>query len=411
MDRSIVIRLAFIFSFILQFRGEHLRAADGLDSLGPDAIRAAIWDDQLESLRSMLSGHPELAQVQDASGYTPLMHAAANGRTQAVELLLNSGANSTITTQSGLGAIEYAILGNHFDTADVLAKHGPAPRVHASAALGRLELLDPALKADPSLLGSQLAGMTPLSWAARAGSSKATEFILRFEAPNRRNADGSIALDWAAAFGRADCVRTLLRAMSEVNAKDLRGKTPLHHAAEHGNSEVVDALLGAGSDASIADDGGDVPLVRAAVAGNSATLVALANRPNPQESLDRALWKAVSNARPDCVALLVSCGALVTQRNNQGNSLLHLAASNGDSKSLLTLIQSGADPNVTDGDLDTPLHIAARCSNTEVVRVLLRAGAGRFKQNKNGQTPVDAARLHDNASSLRLFLDETPEPR
>jgi ankyrin repeat protein len=48
----------------------------------------------------------------------------------------------------------------------------------------------------------------------------------------------------------------------------------------------------------------------------------------------------------------------VNQRGNLGNSLLHVASTNGELKEVLSLLEAGADPNLRGEDGSTPLYEA-----------------------------------------------------
>ena len=60
----------------------------------------------------------------------------------------------------------------------------------------------------------------------------------------------------AAASGRTDLVKMVLRAGADPNARQMAGYTALHAAAAHDNVEMVQALLDAGADASVVCDDG-----------------------------------------------------------------------------------------------------------------------------------------------------------
>ena len=67
-------------------------------------------------------------------------------------------------------------------------------------------------------------------------------------------------LHFAAANGRATCLRTLLECGADKETKDLSGKTPLHVAAQHGHPDCVRALLACGADAEANDEDGQTSL-------------------------------------------------------------------------------------------------------------------------------------------------------
>ena len=65
----------------------------------------------------------------------------------------------------------------------------------------------------------------------------------------------------------------------------------------------------------------------------------------------------------------------VNQRGNLGNSLLHVASTNGVLNEVLSLLEAGADPNLKGGDGSTPLYDAVSQRHYEVAKALFEHGA------------------------------------
>ena len=55
---------------------------------------------------------------------TPLHRAALNGRKETVELLIANGAEVNAKDNLGWTPLDFAIIRNHTETADLLRKHG-----------------------------------------------------------------------------------------------------------------------------------------------------------------------------------------------------------------------------------------------------------------------------------------------
>ena len=65
----------------------------------------------------------------------------------------------------------------------------------------------------------------------------------------------------------------------------------------------------------------------------------------------------------------------VNQRDDDGDTMLHLAAQTGDEQMALVLVQNGADVDARNSDGETAIEVAAGQGSAAVMRTLLRKGA------------------------------------
>jgi ankyrin repeat protein len=90
-------------------RGENLPLVRFLVRLGADAsysLWAAVWRDDAELCRELLKGRPRLDLK--AHGETPIFYAARLRRLNALDLLIDTGANPAIKDSQGRDAVEIA---------------------------------------------------------------------------------------------------------------------------------------------------------------------------------------------------------------------------------------------------------------------------------------------------------------
>ena len=146
----------------------------------------------------------------------------------------------------------------------------------------------PAERAVEAAGGEVRNGFTPLHLAAMHGDLTQVKRIL----DAGHGADPSQAvyrgtpLQYAAARGRVEVVRELLRREATVDAVDWNGRTPLIWASMQGQTEVVHLLLDAGANIGAANDGGWTPLHYAFSRGHEKTAAALIERGASQELLN-----------------------------------------------------------------------------------------------------------------------------
>jgi ankyrin repeat protein len=146
----------------------------------------------LESVKSLIEGSPELLHARGYRDYTPLLLAARGHRLKVVEFLLEEGADPDTMTDHGVTALHIAAQGCG------IGKHKNTPYSIASLAIAR-RLLEAG--ADPNLAE-----------------------------PDRKISP----LHWGAIDGNAEIVRLLIEAGAHVNVRDEKGRTPLSYARDAG---------------------------------------------------------------------------------------------------------------------------------------------------------------------------------
>ena len=80
-------------------------------------------------VRSMLDRHPQLALSADGRGDYPIHHAARNGDTEIVRLLIDHGADVNVVNEDGQTVLYCAGGHGHLDTVRVLLENNADPHV------------------------------------------------------------------------------------------------------------------------------------------------------------------------------------------------------------------------------------------------------------------------------------------
>jgi len=145
--------------------------------------------------------------VQDGSGWTPLMIAASLKDGEAlVNLLLQKGADVNLKNHNGQNVLHFVASKNNLDVARTLISHDP-----------------------------------PVSTRVR----------------DKR---GQYAIHRAAAIGSVPMVMLLIKNKSPLNATDASGYTALHHAVAEGHGDTAMSLLKAGAEVDKRDNDGYLAL-------------------------------------------------------------------------------------------------------------------------------------------------------
>ncbi|KAF5910611.1 hypothetical protein HPG69_004699, partial [Diceros bicornis minor] len=223
-------------------------------------LHASVINGHTLCLRLLLeiADNPEVVDVKDAKGQTPLMLAVAYGHIDAVSLLLEKEANVDAVDIMGCTALHRGIMTGHEECVQMLLEQevsilckdsrGRTP-LHYAAARGHAtwlsELLPMALSGeDCSFKDNQ--GYTPLHWACYNGNENCIEVLLEQKCFREFVGNPFTPLHCAmtplhaAAFAdHVECLQLLLRHNAQVNAADNSGKTALMMAAENGQAGAV----------------------------------------------------------------------------------------------------------------------------------------------------------------------------
>jgi ankyrin repeat protein len=178
-------------------------------------------------LQALLKANPELANVRNDRGHSPVLIAQYHHKNEAVQVLLAAGPDLDI-----------------FDAASV----------------GRTQRVAEWLDRDPTLINAYSSdGFYPLGLAAFFGHPETVKLLLSRGADVAQTARNPMRVQplHAAAAGRSfDIVRQLVDAGAPVNGKQDKGWTPLHEAVRQGNAEMTSYLLAHGADPKLQNDEG-----------------------------------------------------------------------------------------------------------------------------------------------------------
>ena len=344
--------------------------------VSPD-YAAALRSGDARKLREALD-HGASANAHDASGNTPLIHAASYGDLSSVRLLLERGADVNAANAAGATALMRAA----FDAEKVRVLTERGADVNARSALGN----------------------TALMLAARPfDSHRAVELLLSRGADAKAtNQFGATALMAAVAGGDEKSVRLLIKHGADVNAQPAAnqmgfvlggGRTPLMWAAYRGDGAIMKQLIDAGADV------------------------------NAESALGTPLSQTAWADHTSAARLLIEQGAKVSQTARlDGYTPLHWAASTEERDASLVklLLKHGADANVGGGEnvepfmgtLQTPLMLARRRGETPILAALSAAGATNATPDRVMARTPPARVLPEklDAATLRAAINQAVAP-
>ncbi|KAK1940637.1 Ankyrin-2 [Phytophthora citrophthora] len=288
-----------------------------------------IRDDRVALAEYMIQ-HGAWHEAPDEEGFTPLLLCASLGQSEAVEMLLNHGANTEAKTSGGnLNAAQLAVEGNYSATLKALLESGGFDTGEIGRATG--------------LLLHACAGRGFVD-CIRVLVSHIRQRLKTFgyDALNLCDAEGYTPLIYAVSNGYVDVTECLLEADTGPDVKDYFGRSPLHFALISEDAATREALVNLliqyDADVNLKDTDGDAPLH----------------------------VSCVEDERLACTHLLLTSGALVCA-NALGNHPTHIAARNGAVQTLRLLLDYGGDMNLKNYEGKTPLGMARMNNQPAVV--------------------------------------------
>ena len=193
------------------------------------AIHAAAREGRTQAVESLLNANPKLANLHDQDERLPIHWAAASAHLEIVKLLASTRSFDS-DPQDGSGWTSLAIASSLKD----------------NSGLPIIELLL-SKDADPKMPTNS--GVTPLHLAVSKNNLEVCKLLLKHGASARvKDKRGQVALHRAAAAGNVPIVKLLLENKSPINSTDMDGMTALHHAISEGNGDVAVELLKAGAE-------------------------------------------------------------------------------------------------------------------------------------------------------------------
>jgi ankyrin repeat protein len=317
------------------------------------------------------SGNPDVVQVlierganpnstEKTYGQTPLMFAAANNEADIIAVLVAKGADAAVATKArtsstsepmgGLTALHYAVRQGNVDAVDALLDRGAdinqvsadntTPLMLATVN-GQFDLAMHLLERGADATIATAAGGTPLyrvldlQWAPRslypqpaAVRQQKTSYLALMTALLERGADPNARLRKALWYTRYGL---------DAEGIDLAGATPFWRAAEAGDADAMRLLVAHGADPTIRTVEGVSPLMVLAGAGyrDDETAVPAGRMP--------ALRYLVEELHADVNETDAKAGESkkTDQTNIRGYTPIHNAAARGDNEMIRYLVSKG----------------------------------------------------------------------
>ena len=247
-----------------------------------------------------------------------------------------------------------------------------------------IDLIKYVLGRQPELLHQKTAGGdTPLIRAVERGSLPHVQFLLCAVRVDEPNELGNTAL-WVACAKRYPCIiDELINAGANVNWANAKGNVPLSNICQMGPLKVAERLIAAGAQTEHVNSNGD-------------TLILLAAR-NGQHEVLQYLLNFVSTAHASLVAHIDGFNALFASVESDKAECVRVLADFG-----MELNQRTASDNKILANA-TPMHLAAFYGRESAMRMLIERKAHVDEQDSSQMTPLHIAVVRGHLGIVRLL--------
>ena len=368
-----------------------LDAGDSPEGYGHYTGFPLIMACQLNDLESVTALLKAGANVNQAwrGGTTPLMTAAEWGHVDLVRYLLaHEALPNEISQPSGDSALFHALNHRNFAILTLLMESG----------------------ADINLPTNS--GTTPLQSAALHNDLPLVRFLqdhgAKFNSPDEE-------LLYCASSGDAEGIQRVLAAGAHVNRPFARGVTPLMAAAENGQTGAVKSLIAHGANINAFDEVHDTPLMFALKGTHKSTVMALLDAGADPTLANVAQVSTLHQSAiymddPEIVHRLLESGVSPTAGDRISVTPLINAAAFGHYETVKILLALHVPVNVQTSEGLTALSEAATGGQAEIVTLLLRAGADPSIRDKQNRSALDHARQMHEDSVVALLEPKSPRP-
>ncbi len=334
----------------------------------PLIIAARLGFDQIALL---LIKKKALLEMPDWTGLTSLMQAAKNNKPKMVELLLKNKANPNALSRSGQTALIWAAGSGFIDICKILVKHKADPSIqdkegyNAAYYAGNeghqaieLYLIEADKKYDINKLDAEGASLLTLACAS-CNTKKAQLFLKKKALTDKQN-----LLAIAVLNGCNDVLPILIKHGVDPNETNTYGITPLIRAAEKGNKKAIEILIKHKADINKTSNNGLTALMIAANKGDSEIVKYLIC-----ESGLNAMALAAINDKFETADFLFEKTDLTT-RCPKGNTFLHRAVTLALTQKTYNLtkylISKGADVHAKNDQGITPLMLVQESNDNDL---------------------------------------------
>ncbi|XP_048249888.1 uncharacterized protein LOC124128376 [Haliotis rufescens] len=352
----------------------------------------------------------------DSEGNTPLHHAAETKSLVTVKTLMRRGYSCQATNELGETPLFNACLKGSAAIVELFLKEGSPPYITNDNNMTPLHVACQTGHVDIVVLGARThLGQTVLHLACMSGNADVVEVLLKAGSDiNARDNNLDTPLHMAAIHGKVDSIILLAKWGARDVQCNQQGDLALHHACREGRTDVVKTLLNIDSDASDLNHQGVSPVMLACDRDCESILELLLQRLLVEVQIE-SIQPTDDSVHEKYVTNLNYCLYCACKHNYLGTLQL-LIKYNVDINHIFTdaelkVINRPSIEELSQSENEhrtlqpTALHIACYRGHATCVETLMRSGALSESKTSSGDTPLHVACIHGHYDTVALLLN------
>ena len=305
---------------------------------GRTALSSACQYGDYDTASALLKAKADPNLQTKQNKWTPLTIAAKKGHTNIVQLLLEHGADINYGSITGATALIVASEHGYTDIAKILLERGADASIETTT--GDTAISIAVSKGWKGVVEILYANQYEVAYPTLP---KFLGELLPLDLQNKKQS--CIHLLIASYNGHNDVVNSLVCDGVDVNTRDKKKQTALHCACINGHSNVITTLLQSNADPTIQDNNGYTPLMMACATNHEESACAL------------------------LVSEYYSLDTYIDIQNSYGETALHLACKQDNSKIVSTLLNANANPYILSMNKETALSVALKHNHDNIVKL------------------------------------------
>ncbi|MCB1143166.1 MAG: ankyrin repeat domain-containing protein [Leptospiraceae bacterium] len=249
-------------------------------------------------------------------------------------------------------------------------------------------------------------GYTPLAYCIERGSQKSAEVLIKHETnfnwkgPNRYN----LAL-LSSRNGMLSILKTVLKKKPNLlKSKDRFNNSLLDHAISRKRVLIIEYFLQSYPSWIASEKLKNLTLFNLAESGSPEIIKLLfPEKPKISENKESQFLQKCAESKPELLDTFLEIGFRLEAKDEEGDTVLHKIVENGDSDLLISLIEK--KPNLKKNNNDESLlHLAVKYNREEIVEILLKNGLKPEEVDKEGNTSLHLSVENDSPGIIYKLI-------